>query len=352
MRRSSRRSRPSVRSSISACVFAGGGMLVAPGHARTAHRRSKARSATAPGRRSPDALVEIWQANAGGQVPPSGRGPADRPMRPCVRRLRPDADRRRRAVRVHDDDAGPRARAATARCRRRIWWSACSRAACSRGSSRACTSRTSRRTREDPVLALVPEGRRATLIARRDGRGPLPFRHRAPGTGRDRVLRCLSDPSRTLRRRCTLLRPSARLQAMLDVEAALAEAEAALGVIPAVGRDADPRGGARELYDSAAIAAEARRAGNLAIPLVHHLTTARGARPTPRRRATCTGAPPARTSSTPRSSSSCARRFPAIAARSDSAPAEAAAGHARAPRRHARWRAARGCSRRRRRPSA
>jgi 3-carboxy-cis,cis-muconate cycloisomerase len=64
----------------------------------------------------------------------------------------------------------------------------------------------------------------------------------------------------------------ARLQAMLDVEAALAEAEAALGVIPAAAATAIRAAARVSFYDAAAIAAEARQAGNLAIPLVHHLT--------------------------------------------------------------------------------
>jgi 3-carboxy-cis,cis-muconate cycloisomerase len=64
----------------------------------------------------------------------------------------------------------------------------------------------------------------------------------------------------------------ARLQAMLDVEAALAEAEAALGVIPATAAMPIRAAARASLYDSAAIALEARQAGNLAIPLVHHLT--------------------------------------------------------------------------------
>ena len=57
------------------------------------------------------------------------------------------------------------------------------------------------------------------------------------------------------------------LQAMLDVEAALAEAQAGAGVVPARcrrRRSAPPRDA--ELYDLAALSAEARRAGNLAIP--------------------------------------------------------------------------------------
>jgi len=64
----------------------------------------------------------------------------------------------------------------------------------------------------------------------------------------------------------------ARLQAMLDVEAALADAEAELGIVPR--SCATPiRSAARaDLYDIAAIAGEAAAAGNLAIPLVRHLT--------------------------------------------------------------------------------
>ena len=64
----------------------------------------------------------------------------------------------------------------------------------------------------------------------------------------------------------------ARLQRMLDVEAALAEVESGLGIIPATAA-ASIRDEARaELYDLAAIASEAAAAGNLAIPVVRHLT--------------------------------------------------------------------------------
>ncbi|MEP6916694.1 MAG: 3-carboxy-cis,cis-muconate cycloisomerase [Acidobacteriota bacterium] len=64
----------------------------------------------------------------------------------------------------------------------------------------------------------------------------------------------------------------ARVQAMLDVEACLAEAEAALDIIPASSALAIRAAAVADLYDVEAIAAESRRAGNLAIPLVHHLT--------------------------------------------------------------------------------
>jgi 3-carboxy-cis,cis-muconate cycloisomerase len=66
--------------------------------------------------------------------------------------------------------------------------------------------------------------------------------------------------------------PAGHVQAMLDIEAALAEALAEAGVIPAA--SVPPiRGAARaELYDLAALAEEAARAGNILIPLVKQLT--------------------------------------------------------------------------------
>ena len=66
--------------------------------------------------------------------------------------------------------------------------------------------------------------------------------------------------------------PASRVQAMLDVEVALAEALAAVGVIPA-SSVAPIRAAARgEHYDMAGLAADAERAGNLLIPLVHRMT--------------------------------------------------------------------------------
>src|SRR6185437_14245038 len=64
----------------------------------------------------------------------------------------------------------------------------------------------------------------------------------------------------------------ARLQAMLDVEAALAEVQAELGIIP---RDAAVhiRGAARaDLFDLNTIAVETATDGVPTIPLVRHLT--------------------------------------------------------------------------------
>jgi 3-carboxy-cis,cis-muconate cycloisomerase len=62
------------------------------------------------------------------------------------------------------------------------------------------------------------------------------------------------------------------LQAMLDVEAALAEVQASLGMIPQKAADVIRAAARSELYDAASIAAEAQRDGNVAIPLIHRLT--------------------------------------------------------------------------------
>src|ERR1700729_415347 len=64
------------------------------------------------------------------------------------------------------------------------------------------------------------------------------------------------------------------LQNMLDFEAALARAEAAVGVIPASATG--PIGAAckAESFDVAALAEAATRSGNIAIPLVKALTAA------------------------------------------------------------------------------
>ena len=64
----------------------------------------------------------------------------------------------------------------------------------------------------------------------------------------------------------------ARIQAMLDVEAALAEAEASVDIIPQEAATAIRAAADAGLYDIAVLESEAERAGNLAIPLVRHLT--------------------------------------------------------------------------------
>jgi 3-carboxy-cis,cis-muconate cycloisomerase len=64
----------------------------------------------------------------------------------------------------------------------------------------------------------------------------------------------------------------ARLQRMLDFEAALARAEGALGVIPASASGAIADGCKAERFDLAALAEQAIPVGNVAIPLVAALT--------------------------------------------------------------------------------
>jgi 3-carboxy-cis,cis-muconate cycloisomerase len=64
----------------------------------------------------------------------------------------------------------------------------------------------------------------------------------------------------------------AHVQAMLEVEAALAEAEAALGVIPDAAARAIRDQARSGLYDIAALHADVARDGNAAIPLIRELT--------------------------------------------------------------------------------
>ena len=64
----------------------------------------------------------------------------------------------------------------------------------------------------------------------------------------------------------------ARLQAMLDVEAALAEAEAAIGVIPRTAARSIRACARVETLDEALIESEAQREGNVAIPMIRQLT--------------------------------------------------------------------------------
>src|SRR4051812_30885809 len=62
------------------------------------------------------------------------------------------------------------------------------------------------------------------------------------------------------------------LQNMLDFEAALARAEATIGVIPAAAAGPITAACRAESFDMAALAEAATRSGNLAIPLVKALT--------------------------------------------------------------------------------
>jgi 3-carboxy-cis,cis-muconate cycloisomerase len=64
----------------------------------------------------------------------------------------------------------------------------------------------------------------------------------------------------------------ARLQGMLDFEAALARAEAATGVIPSAAADAIARACLADRFDPEALGQEAAQAGNPAIPMVKQLT--------------------------------------------------------------------------------
>ncbi len=82
----------------------------------------------------------------------------------------------------------------------------------------------------------------------------------------------LLDPLFTTAEAADAFSPRARLQGMLDFEAALARAEGAVGVIPTSAVPAIAAACDAALYDADALGAEAALAGNTAIPLVKHLT--------------------------------------------------------------------------------
>jgi 3-carboxy-cis,cis-muconate cycloisomerase len=82
----------------------------------------------------------------------------------------------------------------------------------------------------------------------------------------------LLGPLFTTDRMSEVFSDAARLQGMLDFEAALARAEAEAGLVPAGAAEAIAAGCRAELLDPGALAREAARAGNLAIPLVRALT--------------------------------------------------------------------------------
>src|SRR5262245_31800568 len=69
-----------------------------------------------------------------------------------------------------------------------------------------------------------------------------------------------------------ILDDRARLQRMLDFEVALARAEAAIGVIPALASDQIANAAKAERYDVKALGEEAVASGNIAIPLIKSLT--------------------------------------------------------------------------------
>src|ERR1700709_538438 len=69
---------------------------------------------------------------------------------------------------------------------------------------------------------------------------------------------------------------AATLQHMLDFEAALARAEAAVGVIPTSAAEPIANACGAEAFELPPLAAAATRSGNLAIPLVKALTAAVG----------------------------------------------------------------------------
>ena len=143
----------------------------------------------------PDALVEIWQADAAGTYRHPADNPADNPDR-CTQRFDgfgriPTGDDGRFAFTTVMPGRVPGPGGALQAPHLVV--SVLARGVLTRLATRMYFE-DDPANQEDPVLALVPEGRRATLIAEARRRGPLSLRHRAPGKRGNGVLRCLTPP--------------------------------------------------------------------------------------------------------------------------------------------------------------
>ena len=291
----------------------------------------------------PDALIEIWQANAAGQLAHprgSGRRARGTPAFEGLAGAQP-IDEGRFAFERSCPAGSPSTRASRRSsgrpCRLRTCWSVSWREACMTRLVTRIYFEDQPSNDDDPVLRLVPPHRRATLIARR----VAAIATSSTSSCKARTKRCSSMSDAFSAR--------ARLQAMLDVEAALAEAEASLGIIPASAAPGDPRRGARRALRHGRHRGRrptGRKPRDPAGNTAHQPGRQPGRREPP---ATCTGVRPARTSSTRRSCCSFARRFPRSSRALQRAGVPRRSTRVATPRR--RWPDARGCSRPRRRPS-
>ena len=118
------------------------------------------------GKPLPDALLEIWQADA------AGRYAADRSDAELLAALPGFRSRGNRSgwrFLFHDRKARAGAVSRTAVCRRRTSWSPFFRAACLKPLWTRVYFPDEPGNAADPILKLVPPERRATLIARRSG---------------------------------------------------------------------------------------------------------------------------------------------------------------------------------------
>ena len=230
----------------------------------------------------PDALIETWQADPAGGFdhPDDPRGAGARIRLP---RLRPLPDRRRRAVRDPDPQARPGARPgrAPAGAARRLSGLR-PRAAAPGGDPDLLRRRAGGQRRRPGARLGVPNERRATLIA---------SARRATATGSTSGCRATMRPSSSPSEPGGLfdgvlaagpvraaVDDEAWLRAMLDVEAALARAQARVGTVPAAAAEAITAACAaargEPAFDPAALGAAAAGSGNPVIPLVRALRDA------------------------------------------------------------------------------
>ncbi len=210
-------------------------------------------------------------------IPPSGRR-SGRAARPCVRWLRPcrdDGDGHFSFSTVMPGRvAGPDGRLQAPH----LLVSVMARGVLTRLATRIYFENEPANA-DDPILELVPgngAGRSSLASQARTGtrstsscRAPArPFSSTCRGKGgaglMTEVERAFAEDT--------------RVQKMLDVEAALARAEAQAGIIPASAAEAIARASRVDRFDLPTIVADAHPAGNLAIPLVKRTHSARRGR--------------------------------------------------------------------------
>jgi 3-carboxy-cis,cis-muconate cycloisomerase len=206
------------------------------------------------GKPVPDAILEIWQANAHGKYAHPD-DPQDKPLEPEFSgfgRIPTDANGGFRFTTIKPGQVpGPQGKLQAPHLVVSVF---------SRGLLRRLVTRIyfpdEPANANDFALGLVPRERRATLVARKisQGEGALAWDVHLQGSEE------------------TVFSDRARIQSMLEFEAALARAEASVGVIPASAAAPIAAKCRAELFDFESLAQAAAHAGNLAIPLVKQLT--------------------------------------------------------------------------------
>src|SRR5262245_33698751 len=189
-----------------------------------------------------------------------------------LQRIRPAGDAGRRLVRLRDDPPGPRDRRAGPRpgsARQRV--SVCARPAAASLYTRVFRRRSGSRRGSPPRAGAVRAARDAPRLpwrVRELGVGYPSSGHRRDGVFRPVSAHRLIDGLATTEALSGAFSDPAVLQAMIDVEVALARAQARTGVIPRSAADAIADAARIDALDAEAIARDARGTATVVIPFV------------------------------------------------------------------------------------